>query len=709
MSDWKTFAITVPGKSLLESARSGLQAILIFLEIVKAILETVKIFLIDFGNPVRVILQQLLKLIEQLFETLKQTGLYAYYDLPNPTKDPSFSKVSGGYQAFAARFKGSLFDSKDPNRPQPLPGATKSGFVLIVLDAQSVGSLVALVKTILRFFGKSFSAPQYKAPANAKVLPLGSKGDPILSVPKVFAQDLKGLSVEWSLPSTTNRADGSFSGLLSSGVSEFIPPKFLIEKTSIPNGEVVTFERETPFEDKKGNIVKRKEKARDEYGDVFRKFEKYIVVDPTTNTGTFLLGQLGQFRYIDNDVEKDKTYYYRVRAFSGSLDFEGLPGNLGKSKLDPATNTMVMAWPSKDPSNPPTMGRPTGMLTGRVPTLPANFDVIGNLERIFRAAYSLGFHLPPAEGDTFDSNTGLPLDDTTPVSEIGKGTLTEVSGPLGSTLFDPSPVPPEKANTPDPITGDFPLLPHFYRGVRFQSSRMAQTVASALLENSSALLGFRSLQQGTLPHAIAGKGYLSGVTTLEGLVNGYNQTIEGIDFLGYNFTTYDPRVYETYNFAFTDPNVRLNMVVIVNFIKSFTLGGREPDWIRVSFLRDIIPWSGQFIYELLDKIDALLAAFNSIIDEIIAFIDLIERKITILEQFIQYLISILDFIESLQFSASILSAPSIGGGTPEWISTIDSAGGAKPKSGPGSYTAGICLAYVAPDISAFSTAFNLIF
>ena len=87
------------------------------------------------------------------------------------------------------------------------------------------------------------------------------------------------------------------------------------------------------------------------------------------------------------------------------------------------------------------------------------------------------------------------------------------------------------------------------------------------------------------------------------------------------------------------------------------------------------------------------------------------RKIDAMERFIKYLISILDFIESLVVGAYVLKLPQTSGGVNEWFSAIDNAGGQAPPSGPMGYTAGVALAYVGDTLlaSGISAAWNLIF
>jgi hypothetical protein len=115
------------------------------------------------------------------------------------------------------------------------------------------------------------------------------------------------------------------------------------------------------------------------------------------------------------------------------------------------------------------------------------------------------------------------------------------------------------------------------------------------------------------------------------------------------------------------------------------------------------------LYELLEKIQALLDAFKGILDEIKLFIDLLIRKINVLEEFIKFLISILDFIASLSIGFYFLSASGLTGGITDWFAAVDTATGEGPASGPQGYTGGLCLAYNAADVAAFSAAFSLIF
>lgn len=709
-SNWKALEIKIPGRDLLEQVRSGLEALVVLLEIVKVLLEIISVFLVDFPNPVRAIVQALLLLIQALFESLKRTGLFAYYDFPDSIEDPNFDRFAGGYQAFTQRFKASLFDPKDPNRPQPLPGGNQSGFVLIVVDAASVDRLMALVRILLRFFGREARSAQYSAPANVRIYPAGKdstgKINPLLKVPAVFGAEIKGLMVQWGLASNRLPPDPSFSDLVATTSAEFIPQNWLIERTSREGGpEIVTFEGETSFENRKGKAIKRKIKVRDPSGDYFRKFEKYTVLDAYTATSTYLLGQLGTFRFLDDDVEPEKTYHYRIRAFSGKVNLNSSNQlDFPPVEYDSEKNTYVQRWPSLNPNTDPlVMGRPSPIIVGRIPKVPPNFDVIKVIDLTFRMAFALGFHQAQGNEVTLGED-----DYPVQVTEIGRGSLQNLSGPLG--ILNPGLIEGRivKAVTTtsviDPVTGEFSDVTYNLTSVKLYASRLANDVAGMLLANSGLLFPLRDLYQGTIPRPITGAGYLrDGASTIQEMVLKFNTLPDNFPKVR------DPKVYETYGQAYVDANTRKNLLDAVSYLISLTSGGTSPDWISVSLLRDIIPWSGAFIYDLLAKIEALLDAFRSSMEELKAFIDLVIRKIDALERFIRFLIEILNYLDSLSVGFYLLSLPSTDRGIPGWIQAIDQAGGTPPPSGRYGYTAGLALAYSGTDVGAFVAAFNLIF
>ena len=737
--EWKALEVKIPGKDLLSGVQSDLDALVNYLELAKALLETVNTFLVDFGNPVRPLVEATLTLVKELFNSLKQTGLYGWFDIPNVLKDPNFDKYKGGYQALTNRFKASLFDGKDLSRPQPTANQTQSGFILIVADAEVIYDFINKVKTLSKFFGKELVSPQYTSPANVKAFLVGKNPkatggtdfDPILQVGSVFSSTLKGVAVEWSHATNQFQTDPTFQDLLPTVSSEVLPQNWLIERTDVPEGpEYLSKEFETNFEDKNGIRIKRKIRLKDETGDYFRRFQDYFVISPQSETATYLLGQLGTFRFIDLTAVPGRTYHYRVRAFSGSLAINtNNTLNLKAPEFDSIGNQWIQRWPSSDINSPAIIGKPSAITTIKYPKLsdiPVDFDVITVMEYTFRMAFALGFHLELGIASTFDTN-GYATNDT-PYSEVGVGSLKNLGSPLAQvipavTLGFINP----KANSlsanlggaefsgedltklkPDPTSKEYPDVTHNYLSVKLQAARLAASIGSSLLQNDAMLLPLKTLYSKVLPRKVVQEGNFKGVVTLKDLVYAFNKFPEGNQYQKFP-EIYDANVYITYHAAYTDQNTRLNLLDGVLFLKSFATGGTAPDWVSINILQDIVPWSGAMVYDLLSRLEALADAFKSGVSEIKSFVTSITRTIDSLERFLKFLTEILNFLDSFSAGFYILNVGSTDKGIPGWIEAIDQATGTKPSSGPGGYSAGIALAYAGTDVSTFLKAFSLIF
>ncbi len=776
-ASWEAFQIQLPGQDLLEGVRNVLETLLVFLEIAKAILETIKAFLLDFGNPLIALLEALIALILSLFNALKQTGLYAYYDLPDPFKDPNWKRLSGGFQAFKTRWKGSLLDVRDSHRPQPVSGLLQGGFFLFVLDADGPLALIQLVKSIMQFFNdpKKFIAPQYPAPVHLKAVPLTSKGDPILAVADMFQKQVTDMALEWQLPGNVPTGDVGFAGVTSQIVQSFRVPNWLIEIGTSPPTNPITITPDdtgttidpsalkapdttgravqittTPFTDPRnlGSTYKSQAVLTDEHGDPIVKFSFYKIID---GFAAFSAAQLGTVRYVFTNVPLDVDIYFRVRAFFGTLDTSAYPkdnnyvtlnwGNTLQS-LKGHIATKCLPWPSATKTQM-SMGKPSAMVHAKLASIP-NIDVIGDIQKLVQCGFALNFHtpLPPAvpELDSkgqqlkdargnpvyfpqFDS-TGAPLPPLTNAN-IGQGSMTDMAGGVAGNVFAAPPTNFSFANfQPDPVTGRLPQLPWQNTNVIYQSTRLANKFASIMLEQGGPILqAFRNLMRGPMPAGAVTISWPEGTPSyLEQLVT-YFTTVQQVPpnlpantpasvVTAYENslpnTTVNLQTAQAYSQAFADPAVRKNIVAGINFLKSLNFQGTPPDWISVSLL-DIIPWSGQILYDLIAKIQALIDAFKGVVQEIINFINMIERKINTLEQFIEYLISILNFLLNLEVGFYLLPVPSIEGDVSAWLSTIDQATGNVPPSGPSGYTAGICLAYLAPDVSEIAAAFALLF
>jgi len=774
MASWEGFSIQIPGQNLLKPVKSILQTLLIFLEIAKALLEVIKAFLLALGNPLIALLEALIALIEALFKSMQQTGLYAYFDVPEPWSDPNFKRVAGGFQAYKQRWKGSLLDARDSHRPQPT-SFLSGGFFMFVVDAEEPLSLIQLVKSLLAFFKhpSHFVAPQYPPPVHVKATPLKpGSGDPILSVADMFQTQATDLALEWKLPGIVPTGDVGFSGITSQIVQNFRVPNWLIEVGLTPPAQTITISPDitgnfdtsamtsgtntgrlvqtitTPFTDPRhiGNYLMGMAPVLDDYYDPVIKMSYYFIVD---GFSAFLAAQLGTVRYVVPNVPLDQNIYFRVRAFFGTLDTSPASGtNVSNAVMVNWRSPLVaqqkdgsgifqLPWPSADTTVQMSMGKPSTMIHTKISTIP-NIDVIGDITAIFQAAFSLNFHvsLPPATptgqvdsrgnpvyAPQFDSagNPILPL--TT--ANIGQGSCTTLAGGVAGAIF-PAPVTGFSAADfqPDPVTHEVPQQPWQNTSVIFQSKRLAIRFANILMEQGGSVLqSFKTLLRGPMPAGGVSITWSSGVPTyLEELVlymtkvesvppdlgPSVNASVAAVLAQALPTTTVTYTDALAYSQAFVDTNTRRNVLAAVNFLLDLNYQGVPPDWLSVSLL-DLIPWSGQLIYDLIAKIQALVDAFQGIVQEIINFINMLERKINTLEQFIEYLISILNFLINLEVGFYLLAAPSVSGDVSNWLSLIDTAGGNVPSSGPSGYTAGICLAFLGPNVGAIASAFALLF
>ena len=788
-ASWESFSIQLPGQDLLEGVRNILETLLVFLEIAKAILETIKQFLILFANPLIALLEALIALILDLLKALQQTGLYAWYDLPDPFTDPSFKAIAGGFQAFKQRWKGSLLDVQDANRPQPIAGLLQGGFFLIVLDAEGPLALIQLVKSIIAFFKnpKVFIFPQYPAPLHLKAVPITPKGDPVLALSDLLATQVTSLAVEWKLPGTVPTGDVGFAGLTSNIVQQFRVPNWLIEIGTSPPVQPIQITPDpvtqmfdvsvmsgnstgrlvqtttTPFTDPRniGNTYMGLAPVTDEYGDPIIKFSYYAIID---GFAAFLQAQLGTVRFVFNDVPLEQELYFRVRAYFGDLSYSEIGSGPFVTlnwqsplveKSPAGSGIYVLPWPSQDPTVQMSMGKPSAMVRGKISKNPT-FDILGDLRAIFQTAFSLNFQqsLPAqmpemnAQGQVLKDSRGnpiyYPLFDSTgnpivggaynPPAQIGQGSITDLAGGVAGNIFE---VPPSAFNLAD-YQAAGATFPWQTAQVRYQAARLAIKFGNIMLEQGAGIIqSFENLMRGPLPEGAVDVIWPGGLypvpTTLEQLVLTFTQvetsspmappagtTQSGTSVSATTLaveqalteaqfnTTVNYGTATAYTKAFPDATVRRNVLAAISFLKALNLQGRPPNWIAIHLL-DLIPWSGQILYDLVAKIQALIDAFNGVIKEIINFINLIERKINTLEQFIEYLISILNFLLNLEVTFALLPVPSINGDVSSWLATIDEAGGAAPTSGPSGYTAGICIAYLAPDVTALITAFSLIF
>ena len=778
MANWEGFKIQIPAQGLLRDLAQILETLLVFLEIVKSILEVVKIFLILFGNPLILLLEALIALIMDLFNLLQQTGIYAYYDLPDLAHDPNFKAIAGGSQAFKNRFKGSLLDQKDAHRPQP-SSLLQGGFLLLVIDADGPLILIQIIKAIIAFFknpGKIVE-PQYPAPVHLKAVPLNAAGSAILDIQSLLGKQSNSMAFEWQLPGLVPSSSAGFTGLTATVIQNFRVPNWLVEVGFSPPTKpiVITPSSTTQMWDNSvmssttttgvlyqntatnsnaprnigGPMITTQVPLLDDHNDPVIKFSKYALID---GWSAFFADLGGTVRWVWDDMPLDQDVYVRVRAYFGNLTVTPVdspfytinwPNQLTKG--DANRPYPYLKWPSSSVGTDLHVGKPSKMIKARLSKIP-DFDVMGDLRALFQTAFGLNFHIPlpdaepelqtitgangqpqtvqikdshgnPIYKPQFDSG-GNPIPPLS-VSNIGNGSLQDLSGavsevyPLLLSGQEPYGVVDEKF-----LSGNGYIWPWQDPIVQAQSNKLAIKFGNILLEQGSTqIAAFKQVMRGPLPAgAVPGFSSLENmVSTATGVTMNTPSTLPGtpaavaaaFSSAGLNTTVERPAA-QAYVNIFASQAARNNVLAGINYLRSLGFQGVPPDWISMSIM-DLIPWSGQILYQLISMVQALIDAFKNLLQQLIDYINLIERKITALEIFIEYLINILNFLLSLNVGFYLLFEPTITGDVTAWMNAVNSTQGTPPQSGPNGYTAGICLAYLLPDVSAIADAFKLIF
>lgn len=165
--------------------------------LVNSALDFIASLLIDFTNPLKPIIEEIIALLESFISDLRNFGWYLTYDrkeFENPTE-----KLLGGYPAFENRMIEKLLNLKDPTRPNFSPQSKVFAMTFFAgADASKLGAIIALLKKLLKLF-LSFKGESDKAEAPIN-LQVGYYNDVVreIELPNTYKPD--GIRVKWNLP-----------------------------------------------------------------------------------------------------------------------------------------------------------------------------------------------------------------------------------------------------------------------------------------------------------------------------------------------------------------------------------------------------------------------------------------------------------------------------------------------------------------------------
>lgn len=434
MSDWNY--VNIKPLKILDEITDQVPPVLEFLRTVETFLEGVIDFISAFAllsvSPYVALLKLLLKSIKELIASLTGTGVSVLLVYPDYTrKDPVaiLNSVKGGLPAFENTISAKMFDYNDLFRPQFPPGSTSAWFVLYI-NAQSPGDLIKQLRALMRLLqtkeelfnpyvvdvkvlpvlqSESVSAASKLATSLTWNMLPGKEAYTPASLQELLSSDIQNaLVVEWSLITAPSAlATPGFTNPLAEFLNNYISPfnDFIIERSEKPNGDPVLFTMNSASvgslpslsaEDDGALAPPVEASVIEPSGQTFRHFPFKRYVNLSTDV---ILGFVtGTFRYIDDEVEVGKDYYYRIRIGTGSLP-DYVP--YLNAEVTSAYNALITTADNVPVINLPNIGPASTVVRGRVPVI--DFDILTVATLTAKASLYLNFELLPPDPED-DSN-----------------------------------------------------------------------------------------------------------------------------------------------------------------------------------------------------------------------------------------------------------------------------------------------------------------
>jgi len=414
MATWDSVELKFdPFEQIKDPLLSSLKVLEAVEAIIEGILDIVKAFLVDFGNPLQSIFALLLAAIRAIINQIKSTGfsfLLVHPDMSTGDFASSLASVSGSYPSFENKVVSKFYDSSDIFRPQYSSGSSVAVLALY-LGVETPDDLFLQLEAILSLFRPPFLFPRLPAPIEVKVNPARKTGDPVANFRSLFDEDLnEALVVEWRMPTNpSNSYSPDWSNALSSLIYSYRFPSFVVERSETPQGDRIVVEVNTQTMGKNVQALAEKygmpvpattatvlESDNSPYRLASKRFD---VTGAKLITGVIA----GTYRFIDDDptLERGKSYYYRVRPYFGDA-------SKYVSAFIAAEKEAFIVYDQEQPrirfGKSVTMGLPSATARGFVPRKPSGFYGINIYDAVYQsvqAAVLLNMELPaPSQGAT---------------------------------------------------------------------------------------------------------------------------------------------------------------------------------------------------------------------------------------------------------------------------------------------------------------------
>ena len=224
-----------PIQPVLDTVDGVLELLIDALNVLQAILDTIKAFIVGLLDPIRALVEAIINEIRAFINDLRNLGAYFYLGDTARVSFP-YQDLIGGYAGFQRRMLTAYVDTSDPKRPVFSNSSTVlSVYFYLSVQVTDLYKIIELVVAICRFFGGLVKKSQpYPAPIPVSVTYGTSKfllnKFGTLGVALSSGDDIEYALVEWQMPA------GGQAFIGSAGPA---PNGFVIEVCTEPEGFLV--------------------------------------------------------------------------------------------------------------------------------------------------------------------------------------------------------------------------------------------------------------------------------------------------------------------------------------------------------------------------------------------------------------------------------------------------------------------------------------
>lgn len=288
-----------PVQPVFEAADGVLELLIDALNILQAVLDTIKAFVVGLLDPIRSLVEAIINEIRAFIQDLRNLGAYLYMGDTARVVYP-FNQLVGGYTAFQRRMLAAYVDTSDPKRPVFSPSsAVLSVYFYLSVQVTDLYKMIELVVAICRFFGGFAKDSQpYPTPVPVTVTYGASRTllnrFNTLGVNLTTGADAEYALVEWQMPA------GGQAFIGSAGPA---PNGFIVDVCTEPNGLLVWADGPDPKSNAASGTARK----------------RYVVTDPALPNAplrvyggldSVVFGVVGQIPATTETINTDATYAF---------------------------------------------------------------------------------------------------------------------------------------------------------------------------------------------------------------------------------------------------------------------------------------------------------------------------------------------------------------------------------------------------------------